>query len=54
MISFGEGGYIKSEVTEESILWGLICTIQLILLIGSILPTEKALKMHFDKNGNRR
>lgn len=26
--------------------------VQLIPLIGSIIPTEKALKKNFDKNGN--
>lgn len=35
-------------------LGGIICTIQLIPLIGSIFPTEIALKKRFDKNGNRR
>ena len=33
---------------------GIICGIQLIPLIGSILPTEIALKKNFDKNGTRR
>lgn len=35
-------------------LGGIICAVQLISLIGSIFPTEKALKKNFDKNGNRR
>ncbi|MDC7288933.1 SdpI family protein [Blautia schinkii] len=30
---------------------GIICGAQLILLVGSILPTEIALKKTFDKNG---
>ena len=33
---------------------GIICGVQLIPLIGSILPTEIALKKNFDKNGIRR
>ena len=32
---------------------GIICGVQLIPLIGSILPTEIALKKNFDKNGNK-
>jgi hypothetical protein len=33
---------------------GIICGVQLIPLIGSILPTEIALKKNFAKNGTRR
>lgn len=33
---------------------GIICDVQLIPLIGSIFPTEIALKKNFDKNGKRR
>lgn len=33
---------------------GIICGVQLIFLIGSIFPTEIALKKNFDKNGKRR
>ena len=33
---------------------GFICFLQLVPLIGSILPTERALKRTFDKNGIRR
>lgn len=35
-------------------LGGFLCAIQLIPLIGSVVPTEKALKKTFDKNGKRR
>lgn len=35
-------------------LGGIICVIQLIPLIGSIIPTERALKKTFDKNGCKR
>lgn len=33
---------------------GVLCGIQMIPLIGSIIPTEKALGKTFDKNGIRR
>lgn len=33
---------------------GIICGVQLIPLIGSVFPTEIALKKNFDKNGKRR
>lgn len=33
---------------------GIICGVQLITLIGSILPTENALKKNFNNNGERR
>mgnify|MGYP003441361278 FL=1 len=32
----------------------IICVIALIILIVPIFPTERALKMNFDKNGNRK
>lgn len=35
-------------------LGGIICYIQLILLVGSIYPTENALRKTFDHNGNRK
>ena len=43
----------KNEDCVERI-GGIICGVQLIPLIGSILPTEIALKKNFDKNGTRR
>lgn len=33
---------------------GIVCGIQCIVLIGSIIPTEKALKRTFDIHGNRK
>lgn len=36
------------------IVGGIICFIQLILLVGAIIPTEIALKKTFDQNGVRR
>lgn len=35
-------------------LGAVICLIQIIPLIGAVLPTEKALKKNFDKDGNKR
>jgi len=32
----------------------IICVIALIILIVPIFPTERALKMNFDKDGNRK
>lgn len=42
--------------SEDTIgtLGGVICAVQLIPFIGSVFPTEKALKKNFDNNGNRR
>ncbi len=44
---------VKSEDYVGTV-GGIICGVQLIPLIGSIFPTEIALKMNFDKNGRRR
>ena len=33
---------------------GIICGVQLIPLMGSVLPTEIALKKNFDKNGKKK
>lgn len=33
---------------------GIISGVQLVVLIGSIFPTERALKKNFDENGGRR
>lgn len=35
-------------------LGAVICLIQIIPLVGAVLPTEKALKKNFDKDGNKR
>lgn len=40
------------EVVEN--VGGVISIIQLVFLIGSIFPTERALRKTFDKNGRRR
>lgn len=36
------------------ILGGIVCCIQTVFLVISIIPTEKALKRTFDENGNRK
>lgn len=33
---------------------GIVCGVQLLFLVGSIFPTEIALKSNFDKYGNRK
>lgn len=42
---------------DESVIGtfgGILCGIQLIFLIGSLFPTEIALKKNFDEHGNRK
>lgn len=36
------------------LMGSLVCLAQLMPLIGSIFPTERALRREFDENGNRR
>lgn len=36
------------------IFGGILCGVQLVFLIGSIFPTERALKKNFDEYGNRK
>lgn len=33
---------------------GVICIVQMVPMLGAIVPTEIALKKHFDRNGNRK
>ena len=33
---------------------GIVCFVQMIPLVGTIIPTERALKMNFDENGNKK
>lgn len=33
---------------------GILCGIQMVFLVGSIFPTERALKKKFDERGNRK
>ena len=46
--------FIGKSVDDTGIAGGIICMIQLVFLIGSILPTERALKRNFDEDGNKR
>jgi drug/metabolite transporter superfamily protein YnfA len=43
----------KSE-DEIGIIGLIVCIVQLAALIGSIVPTERALKETFDQDGKRR
>lgn len=33
---------------------GILCGVQLIIMLGTIVPTERALKKNFDRAGNKR
>ena len=43
-----------NDVSRISALGGGLCLVQLAVLVGSILPTERALKRTFDEHGRRR
>lgn len=43
----------KGEDTV-GIVGGIICAVQTVAIIGTILPVEKELRRIFDKNGNRK
>lgn len=43
----------QSEDAIEN-LGGVICIVQCVFLVGSIFPTERALRKNFDRNGMRR
>lgn len=43
----------KSENVTGTVA-AIVCTLQIVFLIGSIYPTEKALKQNFDRDGKRR
>jgi len=45
---------IGKSVEYIGTVGGIICGVQLIPLIGSIFPTEIALKKNFDKSGKKR
>lgn len=45
---------IGNDINIVGIFGMILCVIQVIVLIASIIPTEKALKRNFDENGNRR
>lgn len=37
-----------------AIVGGVVCAVQAVVLLGSIVPVEKALKRTFDRDGNRK
>ena len=41
---------------ESAVSWlgSALCIVQLVVLLASIAPTERALRRTFDKDGNRR
>lgn len=43
----------KSE-SVVGMVGGIVCAVQLVFLIGTIYPTEKALRQNFDRDGKRR
>lgn len=45
---------IGKDEDVVGIFGGILCGIQLVFLIGSIFPTERALKKNFDERGNRK
>ena len=46
--------FMKSNEDVVGTVGAILCTIQCVVLIATIFPTEKALKANFDKNGNRK
>lgn len=45
---------IGGDENKVGIVGGVVCTVQVVVLLGSIVPVEKALKRTFDRNGNRK
>ena len=45
---------LNSSIAMIGTVGGIVCMIELIPLVGSIFPTEAALKRTFDRNGFRR
>ena len=43
----------RKDIIVVSIIGGLICIIQIVIMICTIIPTEIALKKNFDEDGNR-
>lgn len=55
LISIVSMVFVFNKSTDTvGIVGGIVCGIQLVLMISSIFPTEIALKKNFDENGNRR
>lgn len=45
---------IGKEIDVIGNFGAIVCGVQLVFLVGSIIPTEIALKKEFDKQGNRK
>ena len=45
---------VHSTPNHIGLLGVLVVTVQLVVLLLTLLPTERALKTHFDNNGNRK
>ncbi len=46
--------FINSDADIVSVAGGVICCVQLVLMLATIFPVEKALKETFDSQGNRK
>lgn len=44
---------IGKDLDTMGIMGGIIMCAQMVFLVGSIFPTERALRKNFDKDGNR-
>lgn len=45
---------LPMDIQDIGIIGGILCFVQVCCLIGSIFPTEFALKRTFDEDGNRK
>ena len=45
---------LGKETNTVGIVGGILTIVQMILLVGTIIPTENALKKHFDEFGRHR
>lgn len=48
------GFVFEEDITTVSIFGGVICGVQIAVMICTVIPTELALKKTFDNNGIRR
>lgn len=47
--------FVLGEPVNTTAIWGtVVCTVQLVILVATVLPVERALKRYFDENGHRR
>lgn len=44
---------LGKDIIVVSIIGGVVCAIQIVVMICTMIPTEIALKKNFDENGNR-